>query len=182
MKKFSMKQKTITRIADMIAKSKSAYNAEGGTYQPTPKDFARLTWFLEKIMLPKHVEQYTQQDLENFITQFLENKGHFIEPEYDELIDATKNPEIYTIHSTKEEKQKEKAMTAQLLSGQMPCPNCPPLNNAYLRPSEEQPNPDYPQKFYCPDCDSQFLRKDLVSPDAQKKQESEDNNLDEVYY
>jgi len=171
MKKVSMKAKTITRIADQIAKSKSQYNEEGGTYQPTPKDFARLTWFLEKILLPHHVEQYTQKDLENYITQFLEHKGHTIEPEHDELIDATKNPEIYTIHSTHAEKQAEKAKTKQLLTGQMPCPNC---GQDTLKEDLNNTNPEYPTNFKCYSCGNQYLRKDLVSPDAQKG-----NNLDE---
>jgi hypothetical protein len=173
MKKFSMKAKTISRIADQIAKSKSGYNAEGGTYQPTPKDFARLTWFLEKILLPHHIEQYTQSDLEKYITKYLEQKGHLIEQEHDPEIDATQNPEIYTIHSTKEEKKKEKAATAQLLAGQMECPNC---GEANLEQAKDQPNPEYPQLFQCPECLHSFNRKDLVAQDKET-----DQNLSSVF-
>lgn len=166
MKKFSMKQKTITRIADQIAKSKSGYNTEGGTFAPTPKDFARLTWFLEKLLLPKHVEQYTQAELEQYIRQYLEQKGHLIEEEPDPEINAANNEQVYTIHSTKEEKKKEKAATYELLSGQMPCPHC---GEGQLKQSEEQPHENYPTNFECSNCGDKFIRKDLVSPDAQKK-------------
>ena len=171
-----MKAKTITRIADQIAKSKNAYvSGEEGGYAPSAKDFARLTWFLEKILLPKHIEQYTQADLEKYITQYLEQRGHVIEQEHDPEIDATKNPEIYTIHSTKEEKQKEKALTHQLLSGQMPCPNC---NQANLVQSENQQNPEYPTNFECPNCGAHHVRKDLVTQDKT----SSANELEAVFY
>lgn len=178
MNKFSMKQKSITRVADMIARSKSGYNDEGGTYQPSPKEFARLTWLLEKMVLPKHLEEYTQADLEKYIRQYLEQKGHTIEEEPDPEIDATQNKTIYTIHSTKEEKQKEKASTKLLLSGQMDCPNC---GQGKLQQSAEQQFDNYPTNYECPSCGNTYIRKDLVSPDAQEKQSSLEK-FEEIFY